>query len=182
MPPARHIWGTYGGTDFNVSEAVHQMNRYTLMFVAALIVLIAGCSSASHSSSTSGPENTASPAAMSTNAAPLVNGQLIYQTGRDSSGRQIAAHSPPLYPNCAACHRSDGAGGLHLPGGAVSADLRHKALISGQAHPYDLSLVERAVATGIDNNGQPLNRVMPRWKLSKRDLHDVAYYVLSNFK
>jgi len=64
----------------------------------------------------------------------------------------------------------------------VSADLRYKALVSSQTHPYTLQLLERAIATGIDNNGQPLNGVMPRWKLSKRDLHDVAYYVLTQIK
>ncbi len=54
--------------------------------------------------------------------------------------------------------------------------------MSGQPHPYTLALLERAISTGIDNNGQPLNPVMPRWKLSKRDLHDVAYYVLTKLK
>ncbi len=64
----------------------------------------------------------------------------------------------------------------------MSADLRHKALVSNQTHPYTLALVERAISTGIDNNGQSLNPVMPHWKLSKRDLHDVAYYVLTKLK
>jgi hypothetical protein len=71
---------------------------------------------------------------------------------------------------------------MHLPGGAVSADLRHKALVTDQAHPYTLLLLERAIATGIDNEGKPLNPVMPHWKLSKRDLHDIAYYVLTQLK
>lgn len=71
---------------------------------------------------------------------------------------------------------------MHLPGGAVSADLRHKALVTDQKHPYTLALVERAISTGIDNEGQRLNRVMPRWRLSRRDLHDVAYYVLTQLK
>lgn len=95
---------------------------------------------------------------------------------------QIVAQHRPLFPSCAACHRPNGAGGVHLPGGAVSADLRYRALVGGQSHPYTLHLLERAIATGIDNNGQPLNHVMPRWTLSKRDLHDVAYYVLTKIK
>ena len=68
------------------------------------------------------------------------------------------------------------------PGGAVSADLRHAALVSGQKHPYTVALLERAIATGIDNDGQKLNRVMPRWKLSARDLNDVATYVFTQLK
>jgi mono/diheme cytochrome c family protein len=115
-------------------------------------------------------------------AAPISNGQSIFQTGRDSEGSQIIAKPPALYPKCAACHRADGSGGVHLPGGAVSADLRYKALVTEQKPPYTLALLERAISTGVDNTGQPLNRVMPRWRLSKRDLHDVAYYVLTKLK
>jgi hypothetical protein len=71
---------------------------------------------------------------------------------------------------------------VHLPGGAVSADLRYKSLVSRQTPPYTIALIERAVSTGIDNRGQSLNPVMPRWTLSKRDLHDVAYYVLTKLR
>jgi mono/diheme cytochrome c family protein len=112
----------------------------------------------------------------------MTNGQSIFQTGRDSSGAQIVARPPALYPKCAVCHRADGSGSVHLPGGAVSADLRYKALVTDQKHPYTLALLERAISTGIDNEGQPLNKIMPRWKLSKGDLHDVANYVLTQFK
>jgi mono/diheme cytochrome c family protein len=87
-----------------------------------------------------------------------------------------------LYPRCAACHQANGSGGMHLPGGAVSADLRHKALVTDQKHPYTLVLLERAISTGVDNEGQTLNPVMPHWKLSQSDLHDVAYYVLTGLK
>jgi mono/diheme cytochrome c family protein len=110
------------------------------------------------------------------------NGQMIFQTGVDSDGKQISAAEPPLRPSCAACHGANGAGGIHLPGGAVSADLRHSALVVGQKHPYTLALLERAITTGIDNDGQPLNPVMPRWRLSDPDLHDVATYVLTQLK
>lgn len=110
------------------------------------------------------------------------NGRSIFQTGRDSDGKQIVAAKPPLRPYCAACHGANGAGGVHLPGGAVSADLRHSSLVVGQKHPYTLRLLESAITTGIDNDGQPLNLVMPHWRLSHRDLHDVATYVLTQLK
>jgi cytochrome c oxidase subunit II len=111
-----------------------------------------------------------------------VNGRSIFQTGRDTNGTQIVAVPPALRQNCAACHRMDGSGGLHLPDGAVSADLRHQALVTDQKHPYTLALLERAISTGTDNEGQRLNPVMPRWKLSSADLHDVAYYVFTALK
>jgi len=113
---------------------------------------------------------------------PLANGKAIFLTGRDAQGARISAVPAALMPNCAACHRASGSGGVHLPGGAVSADLRHAALVTHQKPPYTLSLLERAISKGIDNTGQPLNRVMPRWHLSARDLHDVAQYVLTSMK
>jgi mono/diheme cytochrome c family protein len=112
----------------------------------------------------------------------LANGRSIFQTGRDLNGTTIYAVPPPMRPSCAACHRANGAGGIHLPGGAVSADLRHAALVTHQKHPYTLALLERAISKGIDNEGKPLDRVMPRWRLSNRDLHDVAEYVLTQLK
>ncbi|MEO6834880.1 MAG: c-type cytochrome [Candidatus Tumulicola sp.] len=107
---------------------------------------------------------------------------MIFQTGRDASGTQIEAKPPALYPSCAACHRVNGSGGMHLPGGAASADLRYTALVSEQKHPYTPALLERAISTGVDNEGHPLSPVMPHWNLSKNDLHDVANYVLTRLK
>jgi mono/diheme cytochrome c family protein len=110
------------------------------------------------------------------------NGRAMFLTGRDVDGKAITAVPRPLFPTCAACHGANGAGGVHLPGGAVSADLRHTSLVTAQKHPYTLALTERAISTGVDNEGQPLSRVMPRWRLSKRDLHDVAQYVMTTLK
>ncbi len=126
------------------------------------------------------PAASASPTATPWNS--LANGRAIFQTGRDLDGVQIVAQSTPLFNRCAACHRADGSGGMHFADGAVSADLRHKALVADQKHPYTLPLLERAIATGVDNDGEKLDPVMPRWKLSQRDLHDVAQYVLGGFK
>ena len=109
-------------------------------------------------------------------AAPA-NGRTIFQTGQDSRGKAISASPRPLYSSCGACHGATGAGGVRLPGGAVSADLRHAALVTRQKHPYTTALLERAIARGIDNEGQRLNAVMPRWRMNARDLRDVARYV-----
>lgn len=50
-------------------------------------------------------------------------------------------------------------------------------MVNEQKHPYTIALLERAIATGVDNEGQKLNPIMPRWRMSKSDLHDVAAYV-----
>jgi mono/diheme cytochrome c family protein len=159
--------------------AVREDRRSKLLVVGTtLFVLLVGCSNAE------GRAPAAQQSASSVMRAPatfslLANGKAIYQTGRDLAGVQIVAGKPPLFHSCAACHRADGSGGMHLPNGAVSADLRHRALVTQQKHPYTLRLLERAISTGIDNEGKPLNPVMPRWRLSPRDLHDVAAYVLT---
>lgn len=130
------------------------------MPLAVLVLLLAAC------------------AAQQRVAAPD-NGRSIFVRGRDSRGRAISASPRPLYSSCAACHGVRGTGGVHLPGGAVSADLRHDALITHQRHPYTMELLERAISHGIDNEGQRLNVVMPRWHMSKKDLRDVAAYVMT---
>jgi len=113
---------------------------------------------------------------------PNVNGRSMFLTGKDVDGVQITAAPAPLRPYCAACHGANGAGGMHFPDGAISADLRHSALVTQQHHAYTLALLERAISTGVDNDGKPLDPVMPRWQLSQRDLHDVALYVLTQLK
>lgn len=71
---------------------------------------------------------------------------------------------------------------MRLPGGVLSADLRHAALVTHQKQPYTVATLERAISTGIDNTGAPLDTVMPRWQLSQRDLADVSNYVLTRLK
>ncbi len=110
------------------------------------------------------------------------NGRLIFMSGRDIDGLAISASTKPLLPSCAACHKADGSGGVKFPDGAASADLRHSALVTHQTPPYNLTLLGRAISSGVDNKGKPLDRVMPRWRLSARDLHDIAQYVLTQLR
>lgn len=142
--------------------------------IAGIVLAFAACSQ---------PANkTSAPARKAKGASAIANGRTIFMTGRDAAGVQLTAVHPALRGSCAACHGADGAGGLHLPSGAVSADLRHAALVTHQKRPYTVALLERAISTGIDNMGQPLNPVMPRWRMSRRDLHDVSLYVLTKLK
>lgn len=113
---------------------------------------------------------------------PYANGRSIFMTGRDLQGHEITASPPPLREECVECHRANGSGGMKLPGGVVSADLRHDALTREQDHPYTIPLLMRAISTGVDNDGDKLSAVMPRWHMSKADLHDVAVYVYDRLK
>ncbi len=112
----------------------------------------------------------------------IANGRAIFTTGRDLAGVRITASPPPRYPACLWCHRINGSGGMHLPGGAVTADLRHAAMVTHQKHPYTIALLERAISKGIDNDGHSLDKAMPRWRMSTTDLRDVSEYVLTQLK
>ncbi len=156
------------------------MPKHLAHIAALAFAALAAAAGCSKPASTTAPATVAVPAPCASARAPAVrDGCLIFQTGRDVDGKQIVASKHPLFPKCAACHHADGSGGRHLPGGAISADLRHKALVTDQKHPYTLALLKRAISTGIDNEGKPLAPAMPHWKLTQRDLHDVAAYVLS---
>jgi mono/diheme cytochrome c family protein len=152
--------------------------KRTVLIAVTLLALIAcnggGTGSKSASQQPSPAASVAKPS--------IENGRSIFLSGRDIAGEKIVASPAALRPSCAACHGANGAGGVHFPDGAVSADLRHRALVTQQNPPYSLSLLERAISTGIDNKGQKLDPVMPRWKLSQRDLHDVSEYVLTELK
>lgn len=125
----------------------------------------------------------ASSPAPSASADPYANGRAIFTTGQDLEGGRIKASPAPLKEACIECHRANGSGGIKFPEQHVaSADLRHKALVLDQKHPYTVSLLMRAISTGVDNEGQKLSPVMPHWRMSQRDLHDVAVYVYDRLK
>jgi len=164
-----------------VSGVVGRASFHHLAIIVGLTLLTA-CAARPNELSRSQATLSAQLSGMSSSAAAIANGRAIFQTGNELNGAHIVASQPPLFDRCVACHRADGAGGVHLPDGAVSADLRHRSLVTDQRQPYTLSLLERAISTGIDNDGQPLSPIMPRWKLSKQDLHDVALNVLTQLK
>ena|SRR5579872_1097866 len=153
----------------------------SLMLVVGC-VYSAGCASRPNANATPTVSASAAPTGSASAAGWRANGMRIFQTGKDIDGIPIVAQPPPLFNRCADCHHANGAGGKMFADGAVSADLRHAALVTHQRDPYTLALLERAIAKGIDNEGKPLDRMMPRWKLSARDLHDVSMYVLNGLK
>ncbi len=137
-----------------------------------------------------GATATAMPMPTSTTAdsGAIANGRSIYLTGKDLNGAQITTATPSrFYQSCAVCHGPDGAGGVLLADGAISAKLGSNAHMLDQAGsmgstkmsktPWTLALFERSISTGVDENGDTLSPVMPRWKMSERDLHDIALYI-----
>ncbi len=68
-------------------------------------------------------------------------------------------------------------------GTAVPVDIRYEALITGayepgeQATPYTDALIQRAVTQGLDADGKPLDRTMPRWQMADADFADLLAYL-----
>ncbi len=72
-----------------------------------------------------------------------------------------AANGKTLFESkCAVCHKTDASGGINL-GDTTSADLQSPAL-EEQYHQND-ALIKRAMLKGIDEEGEQLDSVMPRW-------------------
>jgi ABC-type branched-subunit amino acid transport system substrate-binding protein len=118
-------------------------------------------------------------------------GRRIYLEGTSPSGGEITAvmsdagvEVPAAAVPCAGCHGRDGKG--RPEGGVAPSDLTWTALIqpSGVAHPngrthppYDVRLLKRAIALGVDPAGNALHVAMPRFRMSLRDMEDLVAYL-----
>jgi mono/diheme cytochrome c family protein len=133
------------------------------------------------------PSGMPMPASTIGDAGAIANGRSIYFTGKDLDGTRITTATPSrFYQSCAACHGTAGAGGVQLADGAVSAKLGSQthmldqmSSMDGKKTPWTIPLFERAISAGHDENGAELSPVMPRWEMSKHDLHDIAVYIFT---
>jgi cytochrome c oxidase subunit 2 len=117
-------------------------------------------------------------------------GERIFQTGLNASGNPIPRTSLPISEGflmmggggCASCHASDGHGGTvsMMMGYITTPDITYDAL---KSEDYDSdSSIARAIVDGLDEDGHPLERTMPRWKMTDAEVTDVISYLkeLSN--
>jgi hypothetical protein len=95
-------------------------------------------------------------------------------------GRQREPVSARLLP-CASCHGEAGRG--RPEGGAQPADitprvLRSEAVVGTRARPpYSRALLERAIRRGLDSAGNPLDRLMPRYRMGVQQANDLIAYL-----
>lgn len=107
---------------------------------------------------------------------PVADGELIYRTGTGADGRPIPFESgPPMLMSCAACHGDRGQGGrarvmmrtVEAPAITWPAltEARHA---EGEAEhpPYTEATLRRAITQGVDPAAEPLDPLMPRWRLT----------------
>jgi mono/diheme cytochrome c family protein len=131
------------------------------------------------------------------------NGERIYFTATSKRGTRIAykgvfgmgmMHGRLA---CASCHGPNGKGGTHVMHMFVmdAPDIRWSTLSkeehengtgegegeeSEHAHgEYTLEMFRMAVIEAKHPDGKPLKREMPRWKMSKKDLIDLADFLRS---
>ncbi|RJQ55946.1 MAG: cytochrome c [Actinobacteria bacterium] len=103
------------------------------------------------------------------------NGERIFLTGTNARGERIVGPSVGRSRvGCANCHRPDGRGGLLVPDGTASADIRWSSL---EAEGFDEETARRAITEGTDENGDELSPYMPRWSMERQDLDDLIDYL-----
>jgi mono/diheme cytochrome c family protein len=122
------------------------------------------------------------------------NGEQIYFTGVNARGERIPFTDAPMWlyrhgGGCASCHGPDGRGGqvrmmmdvFEVP------DIRYQALTS-QEHgegdeeemehePFTDQTIGQAITEGVEPDGEPLDWPMPRWSMSREDLHDLLEFL-----
>ena len=109
--------------------------------------------------------------------APLVtggNGERIFKTGIDARGQPIQNSMMSGMGGCATCHGANGQGGQMM--GLTVPCNTFKCL---SADGYNEDLIKRAITQGVDQNGHPLDLMMPRWQMSESDLSDLISYLKS---
>ena len=111
-------------------------------------------------------------------------GERIYFTGVGNDGPIPLRGGPPWLGmrggGCAACHGSDGQGGLAIMmSNKVAPAISFKALIEEEEEdpPWNEKLIKRAITDGIDPAGKPLDSTMPRWGMSDEDLNEIIKFL-----
>jgi mono/diheme cytochrome c family protein len=118
------------------------------------------------------------------------NGERIYFTGRDKSGRLVANQGGNMHAQmhdsaCVSCH------GVQLEGGRrmypsfwlTTPPLTAEALFGahddghGNHGVYTRDSLKTAIMQGVDPSGKTLDSAMPRWLLSESDLDDLVGYL-----
>ncbi len=101
------------------------------------------------------------------------NGERIFLTGETATGT-VSAAGLRVRIGCANCHGLDGSGGLVLPDGTRSADIRWSTL-TGEG--FDEQIVKRAITSGVDEEGGQLSPYMPRWTMDPKSLDDIVAFL-----
>lgn len=149
----------------------------TLIIIGVVGVIVVGLLSANNSAGNSaagGGETSPSDAA--------IIGRSIYLTGVGSEGTVIPRSATTMRgmmarQGCATCHGDDGRGGtITVPGSdSIEApDIRYSAL---RDEGFTDDSIARAIREGVDERGDDLDLMMPRWDMSDTDMKYLIEYL-----
>ena len=124
------------------------------------------------------------------------NGERIYFTAESSSGAPIRySGESTMMRNrtaCVDCHGPEGKGGRvtmmmwsfktpDITWDKLAQEENHKEDSGKDEHeehpPYTEETLKRAITRGDDPAGEPLDELMPRWRMSEPDLDDLVEFI-----
>lgn len=117
---------------------------------------------------------------------PVADGELVFRTGRGPEGRPIPYDSgPPMLMTCAACQDERGQGGqVRVMMRTIEAPnitwpgLTAEHQMDGEEHPpYTEATLRQAIVNGVDPSGEPLDPLMPRWRLTDQEWEALLTYL-----
>jgi mono/diheme cytochrome c family protein len=150
----------------------HNLGRRTTLGVA--LVILAGVAADINAQPTTGQGQSSG---MMGGGSGMMSGGLGVAGGSSMMGGGSGMMGAHLFENhCAVCHRSDGSGGIRL-GALTSPDLRAPAL--EQTYHKSDALLRRAILDGKNEEGAPLDPVMPRWRgrLSRQEVDSIIAFL-----
>lgn len=118
---------------------------------------------------------------------PVADGELVFRTGMGADGRPIPYTSgPPMLTSCAACNGDRGQGGrvqvmmrtVEVPR-ITWSELTEAHHEDGEAEhpPYTEATLREAITAGVDPAGEPLDPLMPRWRLTDQEWEALLAYL-----
>ena len=156
------------------------MNRCAYVSAGLLLALLSvlGCSQ-KPPAATGTPPTPAAKAALT----GVALGEQIYKTGVGASGAHIPfTKGSPMFASkpagCSACHGEDGLG--KQLGKITCPCIRFSALclpVNGRPPMYTDKTVRKAVIGGVNEDGNPLDPMMPRWKMTDQEMTALLDYL-----
>ncbi len=123
------------------------------------------------------------------------NGERVYFTAESSSDETITYSGGfPMMRHriaCVSCHGSEGRGGRvtmmmwrfdtpDITWDKLTQEEYHEEEEEHEEHPpYTEETLKRAITRGINPAGEPLDELMPRWRMSERDLDDLVEFIMT---
>ena len=163
------------------------MRSPRLLFAAAVLLLVGIAGLVLLGTGVIGPARTG--------ATPAARGQQIFDTGTDpATGRSIPRTGGisggmmggrmMAGAGCAACHGPSGQGRTTPLFSAPNISYANLTDPRGMLEPdgsrgptYTDAEIARAVTTGIDAEGKPLDQTMPHWQLTQQEVTDLLAYL-----